>query len=47
MEVSMIRQALYRNEWHRQNTADELGITRKTLLNKMKTYGIEPVSGTD
>jgi two-component system response regulator AtoC len=41
MEIAMIRQALYRNEGRRENTAAELGITRKTLLNKMKAFGLE------
>lgn len=40
MEESLIRNALLRNEGHRERTAAELGISRKTLLNKMKTYGI-------
>lgn len=42
MEVVMIREALRRNDGHREKTAQELGITRKTLLNKMKDYGIKP-----
>lgn len=40
MEILMIRDALFRNEGHREKTAAELGITRKTLLNKMKEYEI-------
>ena len=38
MEIHMIQEALLRNEGHREKTAMELGITRKTLLNKMKAY---------
>ncbi|MDD3982177.1 MAG: helix-turn-helix domain-containing protein [Spirochaetales bacterium] len=30
-----------RNAYHREKTADELGITRRTLLNKIKAYGLE------
>lgn len=41
MEEAMIREALLRNEGHRERSAAELGITRKTLLNKMKAYGVE------
>jgi two-component system response regulator AtoC len=41
MEAAMIREALLRNEGHREKTAAELGITRRTLLNKMKSFGIE------
>jgi two-component system response regulator AtoC len=40
-ERAAIEAALYRNEWRRQQTADELGITRRTLLNKIKDYGLE------
>jgi hypothetical protein len=40
-ERATIEEALYRNEWRRQQTADELGITRRTLLNKIKDYGLE------
>jgi DNA-binding NtrC family response regulator len=41
MERAAIEEALYRNEWRRQQTADELGITRRTLLNKIKDYALE------
>ncbi|MDT8297009.1 MAG: sigma 54-interacting transcriptional regulator, partial [Spirochaetaceae bacterium] len=41
MEEAMIREALLRNEGHRERSAAELGITRKTLLNKMKVYGVD------
>jgi two-component system response regulator AtoC len=41
LEREAIREALQRNEGHRGNTAAELGITRRTLLNKIKEYGIE------
>ena len=41
IERAAIEEALYRNEWRRQQTADELGITRRTLLNKIKDYGLE------
>jgi len=40
MEIRMIQDALLRNEGHREKTARELGITRKTLLNKMNSYGM-------
>jgi two-component system response regulator AtoC len=40
MEIRLIENALLRNEGHREKTARELGITRKTLLNKMNTYGL-------
>ena len=40
MEKFMIRRALQRNEGHRERSAEELGITRKTLLNKIRDYRI-------
>ncbi len=40
MEIRMIQEALLRNEGHRERTARELGITRKTLLNKINSYGL-------
>ena len=43
MEKRAIREALARNGNHREKTAAELGITRRTLLNKIKDYGIEQV----
>ncbi len=41
MEIQMIREALLRNEGHREKTAGELGISRKTLLNKMISFGLQ------
>ncbi len=41
MEREMIHTALLRHEGHRQNAAEELGISRRTLLNKIKQYKIE------
>lgn len=38
MEREVIRTALLRHEGRRQNAADELGISRRTLLNKIKQY---------
>lgn len=42
MEKQLIATALKRNAFHREKTALELGITRRTLLNKMKEFGLEP-----
>jgi len=41
MEKKAILAALERNSYHRERTAEELGITRRTLLNKIKTYSLE------
>ncbi len=41
MEKKAIEEALARNGFHREKTASELGISRRTLLNKMKAYGME------
>jgi two-component system response regulator AtoC len=40
MERRAIEAALERNGGHREHTAGELGITRRTLLNKMNEYGL-------
>ena len=40
MERLAITGALERNAWHREKTAVELGITRRTLLNKIKEYNL-------
>jgi len=45
IEHEAIVSALLRNRWHRERSAGELGITRRTLLNKMKEYGIEAPQG--
>lgn len=41
IEAAAIERALLRNEWHRERTAEELGISRRTLLNKIKEYGLD------
>ncbi|MBN2049742.1 MAG: sigma-54-dependent Fis family transcriptional regulator [Spirochaetales bacterium] len=40
IEKKALLDALYRHEGRRNATAEELGITRRTLLNKIKTYGL-------
>jgi len=39
-EQEIIEQALFRNNFSRTNTARQLGISRVTLYNKMKKYGM-------
>ena len=39
-EKEIIEQTLYRNNYSRMNTARDLGISRVTLYNKMKKYGM-------
>lgn len=41
LERRAIAGALGRNRGHREKTSAELGITRRTLLNKMKEYSLE------
>lgn len=41
IEQTVIRNALLRHQGKRAETADELGISRRTLLNKIKEYGLE------
>jgi DNA-binding NtrC family response regulator len=40
MEKKMIQNALARNSWNQTAAADQLGITRQTLYNKIKKYGL-------
>ncbi len=39
-EKRLILEALEDENWRRQETADSLGISRKSLHNKMKKYGL-------
>ena len=41
VEKETILAALARNGWHRERSAKELGITRRTLLNKIRDYDID------
>lgn len=41
LERDAIVAALHRHEGHRTHAAEELGITRRTLLNKVKEYAID------
>jgi two-component system response regulator AtoC len=43
IQKQAIREALLRWEGNRTKAAEELGITRQTILNKIKEYGIEDV----
>ncbi|QNB46375.1 AAA family ATPase [Thermanaerosceptrum fracticalcis] len=40
MEKKAILEALEKFHWHRTNTANYLGISRRTLLNKINKYGL-------
>lgn len=40
-EPTIIREALERNKWRRQATANELGISRVCLFKKMRLHKIE------
>lgn len=40
VEEKLISEALNEENWKRQETADRLGISRKSLHNKMKKYGL-------
>lgn len=44
LEEVQIRRILKSNQWSRTRAADALGISRRTLYNKMKQYGIDPPS---
>jgi two-component system response regulator AtoC len=47
VERRAIERALRRNSYHRERSSAELGITRRTLLNKMREYGIAGSSAVD
>lgn len=40
IERGLIRQALESNQWHREKTAVNLGISRKTLFRKMRQFNL-------
>jgi len=42
VEAAFLTQVLERNSWHRENTAQELGIHRTTLQRKIKKLGLMP-----
>jgi two-component system response regulator AtoC len=46
-ETEAIQQTLDRFRWNRRKTAQQLGVSYKTLLNKMKECGIRAPSGTE
>jgi len=39
-EKNVIIKALEKNRWHKEKTASELGISRRTLFRKLKNYGL-------
>jgi DNA-binding NtrC family response regulator len=39
-ERSMIEDTLQQVHWNRRRAAEQLGVSYKTLLNKIKEYGI-------
>jgi DNA-binding NtrC family response regulator len=41
-EREMILQALMRNQWNKKKTADQLGIAKTTLFEKIKKYQLKP-----
>jgi DNA-binding NtrC family response regulator len=41
VERAYLLQVLHRNRGHLGRTADEAGITRRTLYTKMKQYGLQ------
>lgn len=45
-ERGRIAEALRRFDWHRDKTARHLGITRRTLFNKIKKYGLESIDNS-
>ncbi|MCP3900725.1 MAG: sigma-54-dependent Fis family transcriptional regulator [Desulfobacteraceae bacterium] len=40
IEKDFIRQSLEKHKWHKTKTAQELGIDRRSLFRKIKTYGL-------
>jgi two-component system, NtrC family, response regulator HupR/HoxA len=44
LETEMVKSALARHRWNQSEAARELGLSRVGLANKIKRYGIEPLS---
>ncbi|MFN0218615.1 MAG: sigma-54 dependent transcriptional regulator [Hyphomicrobium sp.] len=44
LETEMVKSALVRHRWNQSEAARELGLSRVGLANKIKRYGIEPLS---
>ena len=42
-EIENIKKALIKHEGNRSKAAEELGISRRTLLNKIEDYGLNKV----
>jgi two-component system response regulator HupR/HoxA len=40
LEIALVRAALERHHWNHTRAADELGLSRVGLSNKLKRYGI-------
>ena len=47
LEVALVRAALERHRWNHTRAADELGLSRVGLSNKLKRYGIGPEQDTE
>jgi len=41
LEKQVITEAIWRHKWNRSRTAQELGLSRVGLNNKLKRYGLE------
>lgn len=40
VEMDIVRQCLEKNKWHKTKTAKDLGIDRRSLFRKLKTFGL-------
>ena len=47
LEMALVRAALERHRWNHTRAADELGLSRVGLGNKLKRYGIGPQAAAD
>lgn len=47
LEARLLRETLIRHRWNKSRAADELGLSRVGLRNKLERYGLEPTEGED
>ncbi|MDQ7074171.1 MAG: sigma-54 dependent transcriptional regulator [Gammaproteobacteria bacterium] len=47
LEARIVKESLIRHHWNKTHTAEELGLSRVGLRNKLERYGLEQIEGID